>query len=255
MFIVRLFTDKGLKRKVNEDSLLLLTENSSCFINDKDYFYKEFQIASGPFICTISDGMGGHGSGDVASRIVLEEIQLLQKNLMQGMEISDIISKNFSSMNKRIVEEGKKLNQNIGATIVGIYIPQEDEFIAFHAGDSRLYQLSSNFLMQVTEDHNFETLSKKSDSKIAHQNLKNLYNCVGGGTTENFIEISQPKKIKMNHTFCLTSDGIHEYISYEDLESTLPNLQNENSFQILREKIYTEKNAPDNLSIITIEKI
>lgn len=255
MFIVKLFTDKGLKRKVNEDSLLLLTENSSCLINEKDYFYQEFQIGSGPFICAISDGMGGHGSGDVASRIVLEEIQLLQKNFFQGMEIANLLSKNFTSMNERIVKEGKKLNQNIGATIIGIYIPKEDEFISFHAGDSRLYQLSSNYLMQVTEDHNFETLSKKSNSKIVQKNLKYLYNCVGGGTTENFIEISQPKKVKMNQIFCLTSDGIHEYISFEDLESTLPTLQNEHSFQILREKIYTEKNAPDNLSIITIEKI
>lgn len=50
----------GLKRKVNEDSVLALPEQS---------------------IWVVSDGMGGHEAGDFASRLITDMIATIEPNL------------------------------------------------------------------------------------------------------------------------------------------------------------------------------
>ncbi len=141
-------TNVGMKRTLNEDAFLLLPEES---------------------LFCVADGMGGHASGEVASRIAVEEMAEFfrvtgrddeatwpfredpardydENRLITGIKLANV----------RIHERGQsdaKL-RNMGTTLVSAFFPRGGaEVLVGHVGDSRVYHWRRGSIRQVTEDH------------------------------------------------------------------------------------------------------
>ena len=139
-------TDSGRIRKVNEDDFLV-DDQLSLFM--------------------VADGLGGHGSGNVASSLAIETLQdevqhgistLEEKNLHNTNQLSRVIGKAISKANKTIYDKNKEKGfadgTGMGTTLVGIYFIEGNEsFISFNIGDSRLYRHINGTLEQSTKDH------------------------------------------------------------------------------------------------------
>ena len=141
-------TNVGMKRTLNEDSFLLLPEES---------------------LFCVADGMGGHASGEVASRLAVEEMAEFfrvtgrdeeatwpfredptrsydENRLITGIQLANV----------RIHERGQSdaRLKNMGTTLVSAYFPRgADEALVGHVGDSRVYLWRRGAIRQVTEDH------------------------------------------------------------------------------------------------------
>ena len=123
-------TDLGHRREVNEDSLL----------------------AAAPLF-VVADGMGGHSAGDVASAAVVNRLA----------ELSTADSTDTESINRALsqavvdMSHGEGVtDQGTGTTVSGIALGELNgsaQWIVFNIGDSRVYQLTSGVLEQVTTDH------------------------------------------------------------------------------------------------------
>ncbi len=133
-------TNQGRVRKQNEDNW---------FADPKQ----------GLFI--VSDGMGGHVAGELASRIVVEVLPplLIQRlesipNLSDPMAIIEIVLEALSELNDHVRDEsGKHLGlSGMGATVVLALIRNTYALIA-HVGDSRAYLLREGHLERLTKDH------------------------------------------------------------------------------------------------------
>jgi serine/threonine protein phosphatase PrpC len=121
-------TSAGRVRRVNEDSYL-----------------------AAPPLFVVADGMGGHGAGNVASRIAIEEMTacvalrpLFAQAVLTALEHA----------NRHIIERDQA--NRMGTTVVGLAALETaggDQLMVFNVGDSRVYRLAGNRIEQLTVDH------------------------------------------------------------------------------------------------------
>ena len=133
----------GKVRRANEDSCLAGTEISGASSGEA----APISIASGPWIVAVSDGIGGHLGGAEASREVVEG--LVKCPRVTPHSVSDILQ----HLNRRLCERGCKEAEfaAMGATVAGIGCGGRGLF-AFNVGDSRVYRLQEDRLVQLTRD-------------------------------------------------------------------------------------------------------
>lgn len=141
-------SDVGRLRSNNEDSYLALPDLN---------------------LFVLSDGMGGHNSGEVASRLAVETIAAhcregesnpeapLVGNWIDG--VSNVSNRLASAVRcgNRAIREAAERNaeqQGMGATVVAVRFWGERMTVA-HAGDSRAYRVRSGRIEQLTADHSF----------------------------------------------------------------------------------------------------
>jgi protein phosphatase len=129
-------TDVGLKREINQDSILV-DKNLGLFI--------------------VADGMGGHKGGEVASALAVETAQeiirdkLNEKRLMPRKIMADAYREASARIHHKSTHENPEL-MGMGTTMVGVLGFKNKIFIA-NVGDSRAYMFKNSQLWQLTEDH------------------------------------------------------------------------------------------------------
>ncbi len=134
-------SDVGCVRELNEDSF--------CTYGFEDGNMDGF--------CLISDGMGGHNAGEVASQ---KTIQFVAEGLIGKMQATDEeitpkeLSRIIADANEKIYTMAlKNPNQSgMGATLVGLYLGQDKAYV-FNVGDSRTYACRGDELRQISRDH------------------------------------------------------------------------------------------------------
>lgn len=127
-------TDTGRKRQVNQDALIV------------DY----------P-IFAVADGMGGHDAGEVASAAVIAR---LAERVASGETVDrDAVETALRAAVGDMLEQVGKSDLGTGTTVTGIvfgFSGQDGDVPAwtvFNIGDSRVYRLLGDELIQVTLDH------------------------------------------------------------------------------------------------------
>jgi len=121
-------TSVGRVRQVNEDRFLAV-----------------------PPLFVVADGMGGHGSGDVASTIAIEEMcacaalrPLFTEAVLTALE----------QANRHIIERDEATRMGTTVTgLAGLETAGGDHLMVFNIGDSRVYRLAGHRLEQLTVDH------------------------------------------------------------------------------------------------------
>jgi len=121
-------TSVGRVRKVNEDSFLAL-----------------------PPLFVVADGMGGHGGGNVASRIAIEEMTACAA--LRPLFAEAVLTA-LEHANRHIIERDEANRMGTTATgLAGLETAGGDHLMVFNIGDSRVYRLSGGRLEQITVDH------------------------------------------------------------------------------------------------------
>ena len=123
-------TDVGLRRKVNEDSLVV-----------------------GFPVFAVADGMGGHDAGDKASQAVVSQLSsIVSRENLTPEDVADAIDAAHGAV--RLVARGKP--RGAGSTLTGAAIVIQNDrahWLIFNIGDSRVYRLRGSDFGQLTVDH------------------------------------------------------------------------------------------------------
>lgn len=122
-------------------------------------------------LAVLSDGMGGHKAGDVASRIAVEAIGDYWERLhpdgnapIEGEERVNDLLKAVSHANERIysLSQREQEFQGMGGTVIAAHFNRAG-MCAIHLGDSRLYRHRFGQLLQITSDHTHAQKSVRMD--------------------------------------------------------------------------------------------
>ena len=137
-------SDTGRLREANEDSFALLPDR-------------------GLFV--VSDGMGGHRAGDVASGIVVRVLPEIWAKRWSSIRSRKALTIQ-TALRDAIVELSRQLHDaaaaqsdlaGAGATVVLAFLHRATAFVA-HMGDSRAYMWRRGTLARLTEDHTVASL-------------------------------------------------------------------------------------------------
>ena len=203
----------GPNRKKNEDSIYPSISGSS----------------SPPFKATVCDGLGGHVSGDIASKIAADTL----------MDQNDNLSNVIIKANKKILkyQDENPTSLGMGTTMTAITIDEEALMKIGHVGDSRCYVLSDRNLVKVTEDQNVP----------GYQNV--LKQALGSNEKLNIHEIDF--QLKTGDVILLCSDGLYNEVGEEYLKHKM---QDGTSAESLVSEVLL-LNPKDNVSAIMINLI
>ena len=110
-----------------------------------------------PPVFAVADGMGGHADGDVASRLVVEEMQALAESAADATTAADVLSA-LRLANDRMVHASQQdgTGRPMGTTACGLAVVDVDgelRWAVFNIGDSRVYRYADGELQQVSADH------------------------------------------------------------------------------------------------------
>lgn len=125
----------------------------------EDALASDFQVGSDFGFVVLSDGMGGHEAGDVASNIVVTEV--FSELKLQSVDskkifadITNILSNAARSANQCLREHSlaNPATTGMGATLIAPVL-MKNKMFWISIGDSPLFVFRDNELTQLNEDH------------------------------------------------------------------------------------------------------
>lgn len=219
-FVQSYYTDIGIKRKTNQDSLALLKADTD---------YGEVLLA------VMCDGMGGHQSGELASKTIVKKFERWFKVefppiLYNGLTY-DVLKANWTRLikecNSELVRYGEKNGIEMGSTLTAFLFAQEQYFVA-HVGDSRGYVIGDQNYLQITQDHSLiadeirKGMLTEEEAKLDKR--KNvLLECVGITKTIN-IDFYRGN-IMPNVCYLLCTDGFWHKVTDQEFTHYLSGSQ------------------------------
>lgn len=239
-------TDQGLCRNINQDAIAVFTKDNL-----------------GLFV--LSDGMGGHSRGELASREAALAFSSFWEYLTKLPELPDfmtltnMIQQVVMSANQKIFTQYNQ-GQICGATIV-VLLVMNDCYAVFSVGDSRIYTYAKKQLMVLTVDDIWDNLpdtvnNYTKEEIAANERSGRLVQAVGTGTELN-IHVSTNRLIK-GQVFLLCSDGLFKFCEEEWLRKCLRSVKSEESMKKAVDdclkKVY-DHGAGDNVSMILVRVI
>lgn len=202
-------------------SYTVFTEPGSREINED---YVGTATKDGQLLCVLCDGLGGHGRGEEASNLVVNEII----NFFNETDnFIDKMDQAFEIAQKKLLEAQKvKAAKHEMKTTAVILIITETEIRWGHIGDSRAYMFKKSKYKERTSDHSVPQMLvlardiKEKDIRN-HPDRNKLLRVMGIEWGANSYVISKKIKRKDNLSFLLCSDGFWELIEEKEMERLL----------------------------------
>jgi serine/threonine protein phosphatase PrpC len=228
-------THVGLVRKVNEDSILALPDQR---------------------IWVVSDGMGGHAAGDFASQTVVDTIAALPPDLSPGERMAGVRTAIDAAHQAIRAEAALRGAGTIGATVVALLLT-DGHFVAFWAGDSRLYRFRDGGVELLTSDHSIVAELVHSgqmnwDEAELHPHSNAITRAVGVGDVLDLDKVRGD--VRPGDRYLLCSDGLNKYAGFEALRHAITLAP----LETLAEKLLNialTGGGGDNISVIVVEVV
>lgn len=227
-------TDRGKRRKFNEDSFLVLDEQG---------------------LYIVADGMGGYAGGEVASALTVELIeQAFTTQKFEGPTYNNVprrgaeVARAIQTANKTIYDKAQTdpMLKGMGTTVVAArFMLNKQRLYLGHVGDSRCYRLRDGKLDQITTDHTMAALGFKG-AAFAHR----LHRAVG---TTPGVEIDLIMgRPRPNDVYLLCSDGLSKMITDAELQRILVEMKDPQATVDTMIKLANDNGGHDNITAILV---
>ena len=219
--------------------------NRGCRDYQEDAIATDFSLGAEFGYAVLSDGMGGHAAGDVASKIVVTEVfselKFQSSNVEKLAENMGHVLKNAAvSANECMAAHASTNPQTagMGATLVAPVLVR-DSLYWISIGDSPLYLLRNGTLRQLNEDHSLgphidymvRSGMMSEDVGHNHPDRNALTSVLIGETIERIDCPERPFQLKDNDILIVASDGL-QFLSNGQITETLLENAGEGSAKI-----------------------
>ncbi|MBP5694310.1 MAG: Stp1/IreP family PP2C-type Ser/Thr phosphatase [Bacilli bacterium] len=217
--------DIGKVRIANEDECKVVVNGSGCVL------------------MMVADGMGGHNKGDFASIKtveILSEMFKEKKTFINAFFASQWLQRSIKNANSRIynIQDKDPDYKGMGTTLALVLL-LKNKIITANCGDSRVYWVKNNDLVQLTEDQTYVNFLLRSgqiteDEVATHPDRHVLTNAIGL-----FPSISIDFKVYnySGEKIFICSDGVYNNVKKKDI------------LNVLNTKLSTEDKAQSIISL------
>lgn len=200
----------------------------------------------------LADGVGGNNAGAVAAFQVCKKMS----------EVDELRPEAFSAINEHLFSMGVENEnyRNMATTATGVLFSSTTTAVSYHVGNTRLYAIQAGeYLKQLTSDDTVVEYLIRT-GKLTEEEAKNyparneITSCFGGGKASLLrIKVDNINLAQFHH-FLLTCDGIHDYLTLDEMEDILGQCNGDWSKAIgeliTRAK---ESGSPDDCSAVIID--
>ncbi len=181
-----------------------------------------FEMNGPVMVCAVADGLGGHGGGDIASKVAVDT---LVDGFMSNPDIHpDHIFQLFEKANQEVLNK-QIASLKMKSTAVALFCNQES-MIYGHIGDSRLYRFTEGKRTFQTKDHSVSQMAvlsgEISPEKIRfHEDRNKVLRALGNDLAIKPDIQKAEGRFRAFESFLLCTDGFWEYVLEEEMEIDL----------------------------------
>lgn len=207
--------------------------------------------AGDSFCFVLADGLGGHGKGEVASKIAVE--QVIEDFVTAGNVSQECLSNSLQSAQDKIMQT-QKLNiecRDMKTTCVVLHVG-ENSIRWGHVGDSRLYYFYKNKLVSRTKDHSVPQMlvdaGRLKEKHIRnHPDRNRLLKVMGIEWESPKFELGEPIDKVVGQAFLLCSDGFWELIDEKQMMHCLKKASSAREWIEMMEVVVMKKGRNKNM--------
>ncbi len=235
-------SDIGLVRTENQDSFGIFPEENSA----SDYPAGQLFI--------VADGMGGHQGGKDASSLAVKTVkeEFFSSTLEEGVALKEAIEKaNHAIFSKT----GKKYEFSRMGTTCSALVIKNEKVVIGHVGDSRIYRIENNHLVQLTNDHT-KVQEMLREGILTPEEARNypsksvLARALGIDETVK-VDVTDDLKLKRGQIYILCSDGLSRVSNKEILSIVQHSTPSDACDQLI--EIANERGGKDNITVVVIK--
>jgi serine/threonine protein phosphatase PrpC len=175
-------------------------------------------------LLVVLDGMGGHSDGSRAADVALKSItEAFAKQIAPLLDPLGFMHLALSRAHDEVVHIGrdKSLETRPRAT-AAICLVQEGLAYWAHIGDSRIYHLRQEAVLERSRDHSHVELllreGKITEADIAGHPMRNFVECcLGGDPAIPEMSVSGSRRLQRGDMLLLCSDGIWANLNDDDI--------------------------------------
>ena len=237
-------SDPGRVRTENQDSYLMALDQA---------------------LFIVSDGMGGHQAGEVASQAVVKVFSDLLQRRLQALAASN--NRLIELVMREVVLEfnrslragtiGRMGLQGMGATLALAWIRQKQATAHLASmGDSRIYLLRQEVLAQLTEDHTITAFLLKHGvitpaQALEHPGQHKLSRYIGM-EGEVYPDV-QSIQLHAGDRLLLCSDGLTNMLSDEQIQKLLMQIPHAQEACTALVQAANQAGGTDNITALVID--
>lgn len=217
-------TDVGRVRASNEDAFAIADLTGGNLIAERRI--ARFEVGERGVLLAVSDGMGGHKAGEVASALVVESLRraMVANPAATTTPCDALLEKAVLSANREVWEAAHVAGrEGMGATATALFVHGTAAYIA-EVGDSRAYLLRNGELVQVTRDQSYVQLLVDSGvmtpEQAARAPLRNVILQAMGQKPD--VKVALGKlDLRQRDCFLLCSDGLSGKVTAEEMRDVI----------------------------------
>ncbi|MCI6885639.1 MAG: protein phosphatase 2C domain-containing protein [Lachnospiraceae bacterium] len=202
------------------------------------------------FCFVLADGLGGHGKGELASQLAVEEaVKVFAVNGTGEAQLAE----SFDAAQSAILENQKQdaTAMDMKTTLVVLHV-ERNQIRWGHIGDSRLYYFQDGKLAQRTLDHSVPQMLVAA-GQIREKQIRNhpdrnrLLRVLGVEWDAPRYQIEDPKGRYGHQQFLLCTDGFWELIDEKKMMHCLKKAKTPAEWLALMEAIVCKNGAGKNM--------
>lgn len=233
-------TDIGVKRTMNQDT----------------FFCTEESVGILPNCFIVADGMGGHNAGDIASKLVVSSFVSHLKTSSERTPIQ-AIEEAIKASNEELIAKAMDVKEleGMGTTFVMATLI-DDELLVANIGDSRLYLIKDDKIIQITRDHSLVAeMVRKGEIKKEEARFHPQKNVVlraistQGVVSPDFYKI----KVKKDDIFLLCSDGLSDMLEDTEIIKTIGEYSEVSDIAERMVVLANENGGKDNITLVLVK--
>jgi protein phosphatase len=216
-----------------------------------------FEIAADGRLCVVADGMGGHGHGDLASRIAVDAIRGCVES-GSSEPSSGLLQQAIHRAHEMLLERVESDEDLLGmGTTAVVMLLEDSKAVVAHVGDSRAYRLRGGELEQLTEDHSWVNEQVRagflSQDQARSHPLKNVVTRALGGDSEIQVDVvdleTEPEDL-----YLLCTDGLTTMLRDEEIRDHLSEYGERSLEEVCRGLVgeANERGGLDNITVIVL---
>lgn len=223
---VRLYhKDKAPVYREMEEAMLSYEILSMPGERDHNEDYTGVQTRGDACCFILADGLGGHGGGDEASRLVTECIR--SDFARCGAVSPEYLKRCFELGQRLLVQAQDRQRRRLEMkTTLTILLADRETIQWGHIGDSRIYYFQNKKLITRTYDHSVPQMlvaaGKLKEKQIrGHADRNRLLRVMGTEWDGPQYEIAGPLRRTGGEAFLLCSDGFWEWVTERQMRHAL----------------------------------